>query len=172
MKRVPLGVFWGVTVVLIGVARWGFMTPSEPVSTTRYFGNGVTPMDHDMSDTFVRPVFVNGSGIGAAGRGGGTSLGALSLPAPWHPGLTVRVKWRRCDRFDRNNPVPDSEACRWTEKDVLVHPYSSTAGAWLHILENDEVLIIPTMLGPRHQHYPGPNYPKKNFRKRKESPND
>lgn len=157
MKRAPLGVFWGVTVVLIGVARWGLMPPSKPVSTTRYFGSSVTPMDHDMSDTFVRPVFVNGSGVGAAGRGGGTSLGALSLPAPWHPGLTVRVKWRRCEPYGEN--------CRWTEKDVLVHPYDHSGGTRLHILENDDVLVIPSMLGTRHPDYPGPGYPIKNFDK-------
>lgn len=166
MKRVPLGVFWGVTVVLIGLARWALMPPSEPVSTTRYFGSSVTPMDHDMSDTFVRPVYVDGHWVGAAGTGGSTVAGALSLPAPWHPGLTVRVKWRRCDRFDRNNPVPDSEACRWTEKDVLVHPYDYSGGTRLHILDNNDVLIIPSMLTTRDPDYPGPGFPRKNFFKR------
>ena len=155
MKRVPLGVFWGVTVVLIGLARWALMPPSEPVSTTRYFGSSVTPMDHDMSDTFVRPVYVDGHWVGEAGTGGSTVAGGLSLPAPWHPGLTVRVKWRRCEPYGKN--------CRWKEKHVLVHPYDHSGGTNLHILENDDVLIIPSMLFPNHPDYPGPHYPQKDF---------
>lgn len=157
MKRVPLGVFWGTTVALIGVARWGLMPPSEPVSTKRYFGSSVTPMDHDMSDTFVRPVYVDGHWVGEAGTGGSTVAGALTLPAPWHPGLTVRVKWRRCEPYGKN--------CIWHEKHVLVHPYDHSGGTNLHILDSDDVLIIPSMLFPNHLDYPGPHYPKKDFYK-------
>jgi hypothetical protein len=114
-------------------------------------------MDHDMSDTFVRPVYVDGHWAGEAGTGGGTVAGALSLPAPWHPGLTVRVKWRRCEPYGKN--------CRWNEKHVLVHPYDRSGGTNLHILDSDDVLIIPSMLFPNHPDYPGPHYPQKDFYK-------
>lgn len=167
MRPMSLGAFLGLAVLLIALSRYEKSPPVEPVVKTRYFGTSVTPMDHEASDTFVRPVYVDGGWVGAAGRGGGTVAGALSLPVSWHPGLTVRVKWRRCDRFYRHNPIPDSEACHWTEKRVLVHPYDESGGTNVHILENDDVLIIPSMLSPRHPDYPGPHYPKKNFRLRK-----
>ncbi|WP_410934048.1 DUF3304 domain-containing protein [Pseudomonas sp. W5-01] len=114
-------------------------------------------MDHDTSDTFVRPVFLDGSGVGKAATVGSTVLGALRLPAPWHPGLTGRVKWRRCEPYGKN--------CKWTEKEVLVHPYDKTGATHLHIMENDNVLIIPSMISPRHHDYPGTRYPKKDFYK-------
>ncbi|WP_268796528.1 DUF3304 domain-containing protein [Pseudomonas huanghezhanensis] len=120
-----------------------------------------------MSDTIVRKIYVNGEWLGRAGTGGRTILGALGLPSPWRPGLTVQVKWERCNRFDKHNPVPDSKACKWTEKTVLVHPFSGVGGTWLHILENDEVLIIPSKYEPGHEDYPGPGFPEKDFFKKK-----
>jgi hypothetical protein len=157
--RMNLGMYLGLAAIVIALSRYEKSAPVEPVMETRYFGSGVTPMDHERSDTFVRPVYVNGIGVGEAGTGGSTSFGALSLPAPWHPGLTVRVGWRRCEPYGKN--------CHWTEKDVLVHPYDHSGGTQLHILENDDVLIIPSMLAPNHSDYPGPHYPTKNFVKRK-----
>jgi hypothetical protein len=165
--RMSLGMFLGLAAIVIALSRYEKSPPVEPVVKTRYFGTTVTPMDYEKSDTFVRPVYVNGGWVGAAGTGGKSVAGALSLPAPWHPGLTVRVKWRRCERFYKHNPIPDSEACHWTEKHVLVHPYDKSGGTNVHILENDDVLIIPTMLDPRHPDYPGPLYPEKDFRLKK-----
>jgi hypothetical protein len=166
MKRLSLGAFLGMAVLLIAASRYE-KPPPEPPPKPRYFGTAVTPMDYEKSDTYVQPVYVNGGGVGEAGTGGSTTYGALSLPAIWHPGLTVRVKWRRCEAFYRDNPKSESEACHWTEKDVLVHPYDHSGGTNLHILENDDVLIIPTMLAPNHPDYPGPGYPEKNFDTRK-----
>ncbi|SEQ24468.1 Protein of unknown function [Pseudomonas sp. NFACC02] len=158
MKRLSLGAFLGMAVLLIAASRYE-KPPPEPPPKPRYFGTAVSPMDHERSDTFVRPVYVNGGWVSAAGPGGSTVTGALSLPMPWHPGLTVRVKWRRCQPYGKN--------CRWIEKDVLVHPYDHSGGTNLHILENDDVLIIPTMLAPNNPDYPGPGYPEKNFYARK-----
>ncbi|WP_082060938.1 DUF3304 domain-containing protein [Pseudomonas abietaniphila] len=158
MKRLSLGTFLGMAVLLIAASRYE-KPPPEPPPKPRYFGTAVSPMDHERSDTFVRPVYVNGGGVGAASTGGSTTYGALGLPAIWHPGLTVRVKWRRCQPYGKN--------CRWIEKDVLVHPYDHSGGTNLHILENDDVLIIPTMLAPNNPDYPGPGYPEKNFYARK-----
>lgn len=129
------------------------------------FGTGVTPMDHDPSDTFVRNVFVDGVWVGDAGTGGSTVC-CLTLPVRWHEGLQAKVRWERCDRFDRNNPVPDEKACKWHEKMVPIHPYDEVGMAWLHIVSDEEVLIIPSMLGPGHPDYPGPDLPEKDFFKR------
>ena len=159
MRPMSLGAFLGLAVLLIALSRYEKSPPVEPVVKTRYFGTSVTPMDHEASDTFVRPVYVDGGWVGAAGTGGSSVGGALSLPAPWHPGLTVRVKWRRCEPYGKN--------CRWIEKDVLVHPYDESGGTDLHILENDDALIIPSMLFPEHPDYPGPDLPIKDFRLRK-----
>ena len=104
-----------------------------------------------------------GRGWVRGGRGGKTVLGGISLPYRWRPGLTAVVRWERCDRFDRNHPVPDEEACRWTEKVVPIQKYGEVGHTDLHLLEGDRVLIIPTMLDPRHPAYPGPGYPTKDF---------
>ncbi|RDY67106.1 DUF3304 domain-containing protein [Lysobacter soli] len=127
------------------------------------FGSSVTAMDHDPSDTFVRNVFVDGTWVGEASMGGGIVAGGISLPYRWRPGLTAVVRWERCDRFDRNHPVPDEEACRWTEKVVPIQKYERVGGTWLHLLSDDEVLIIPSMVGPGHPAYPGPDLPTKDF---------
>ncbi|MDR0183169.1 DUF3304 domain-containing protein [Lysobacter arvi] len=127
------------------------------------FGSSVTAMDHDPSDTFVRNVYVDGTWVGEGGRGGKTVAGGISLPNHWRPGLTAVVKWERCDRFDREHPVPDEQACRWTEKVVPIHQYDDVGETWLHILEGDKVLIIPSMLAPGHPDYPGPDFPTKDF---------
>jgi len=119
------------------------------------FGSSVTPMDHDPSDTFVRTVYVNGRWVGSAGMGGKTVLGGISLPNKWHPGLTARVKWERCEPYGKN--------CRWTEKVVPIQRYDDVGHTDLHLLPGDRVLIIPTMLDPAHPNYPGPGYPTKNF---------
>jgi len=164
--RMNLGMFLALAALFIAASKYE-KPPPEPPPEPRYFGTAVSPMDHEISDTFVRPVYVNGGWVGEAGPAGSTVAGALSLPMPWHPGLTVRVKWRRCEAFYKEKPKPDSEACRWIEKDVLVHPYEFSGGTNLHILENDDVLIIPTMLAQNNPDYPGPGYPEKNFYARK-----
>ncbi|MGM3253345.1 DUF3304 domain-containing protein, partial [Escherichia coli] len=77
----------------------------------------------------------------------------------WYPGLTVRVKWRRCEAGTENVPdEPVDEGCRWVEKDVPVQPYTYVAETWLHILESDEVLVIPSALFPSDADYPGARY--------------
>jgi hypothetical protein len=138
--------------------------PSEPVPDPNgSFGSSVTAMDHDPNDTFVRTVYVNGRWVGEASGGGGIVLGGISLPNRWRPRLTAVVKWERCDRFDEKHPVPDDQACRWTEKAVPIHQYDEVGRTWLHLLPGDQVLIIPSMLGPGHPDYPGPDLPTKNF---------
>ncbi|WP_181406257.1 DUF3304 domain-containing protein [Stenotrophomonas rhizophila] len=127
-------------------------------------GGSLTSMDYEPTDTFVRPVYVNGLGGDIAGTGGSTVLSAISLPQRWHPGLTVNVRWRRCARGTFYVPgVPQNEGCRWVEKDVPVHPYTYVGRTWLHIFADDEVLVIPSMKGPNHPDYPGAEFPYKNF---------
>ncbi|WP_409460472.1 DUF3304 domain-containing protein [Stenotrophomonas maltophilia] len=133
-----------------------------------YIGSNLTSMDYEPTDTFVRPVYVNGKGGDMAGDGASTMLGVLSLPARWHPGLTVRVKWRRCEAGTEYVPdEPVDEGCHWVEKDVPVQPYTYVAETWLHIFENDEVLVIPSALFPSDPDYPGARYPYKNFIKKR-----
>lgn len=121
-------------------------------------------MDYEPTDTFVRPVYVNGRGGDSAGAGGSTVLSAISLPQRWHPGLTVHVKWRRCARGTYYIPgIPQDEGCRWIEKDVPVHPYTHVGHTWLHIFADDHVLVVPAMLAPNHPEYPGAGFPHKNF---------
>lgn len=127
------------------------------------FGSSVTPMDHDPSFTYVRKVFVDGNWVGSAGTGGSTVASGISLPVKWRPGLTAVVKWERCEPFFPENPVPDEEACKWHEKVVPIHEYDLVGATHLHIMPGDEVVIIPSMMGPNHPNYPGPGYPEKDF---------
>ena len=152
----------GLACIAVLVLSLAACAPKQP-DPDATFGSSVTAMDHDPSDTFVRNVFVDGTWVGEGGRGGKTVLGGISLPYRWRPGLTAVVRWERCDRFDRNHPVPDEEACRWTEKVVPIQKYGEVGHTDLHLLEGDRVLIIPTMLDPRHPAYPGPGYPTKDF---------
>ncbi|WP_159094825.1 DUF3304 domain-containing protein [Stenotrophomonas sp. ESTM1D_MKCIP4_1] len=134
----------------------------------KYIGSNLTSMDYEPTDTFVRPVYVNGKGGGRASTGASTTLGAISLPTRWYPGLSVRVKWRRCKRnLDYVQGEPEDKGCRWVEKDVAVQPYTYVAETWLHIFENDEVLVVPSALSPRHPDYPGARYPYKNFNEKR-----
>jgi len=143
-------------------------TPTERSSDPNArIGGSLTSMDYEPTDTFVRPVYVNGLGGDSAGTGGSTALGAISLPQRWHPGLTVRVTWRRCRAFYADRPETEEEACRWIEKDVPVHPYTYVGITWLHIFADDQVLVVPAMLGPRHPDYPGARPPYKNFYERR-----
>jgi len=138
---------------------------SEPPT---YIGSNLTSMDYEPSDTYVRPVYVNGKGGDSAGTGGSTMLGVLSLPTRWYPGLTVRVKWRRCRRnIDYVPGEPKDKGCRWVEKDVPVQPYTYVAETWVHIFENDEVLVIPSALFPSDPDYPGASFPYKNFNEKR-----
>ncbi len=130
-------------------------------------GGSLTSMDYEPTDTYVEVVYVNGRGGDIAGTGGSTALGAISLPQRWHPGLTVRAKWRRCRAFYADRPETEEEACRWVEKDVPVHPYTYVGRTWLHIFAVDEVLVIPSMKGPNHPDYPGAEFPYKNFNDRR-----
>ncbi|WP_414539843.1 DUF3304 domain-containing protein [Stenotrophomonas forensis] len=134
----------------------------------KYIGSNLTSMDYEPTDTFVRPVYVNGKGGGRASTGASTTLGALSLPTRWYPGLTVRVKWRRCEAGTGYVPgAPEDKGCRWVEKDVAVQPYTYVAETWLHIFENDEVLVIPSALFPSDPDYPGASFPYKNFNEKR-----
>ena len=154
-------VAWGTSVLLLALLC---MAPAACRDTSHdTFGSSVTPMDHDPSDTFVRQVYIDGHWVGSAGMGGSTVAGGISLPRKWRPGLTAVVRWERCDRYDEKIPVPDEEACRWTEKVVPIHQYDEVGHTDVHILEGYRVLIIPTMLDPTHPDYPGPGYPTKNF---------
>ncbi|WP_159094824.1 DUF3304 domain-containing protein [Stenotrophomonas sp. ESTM1D_MKCIP4_1] len=133
-----------------------------------YIGSNLTSMDYEPTDTFVRPVYVNGKGGDSAGTGGSTMLGVLSLPTRGHPGLMAHVKWRRCEAGTEYVPgEPEDEGCRWVEKDVPVQPYTYVAETWLHIFENDEVLVIPSALFPSDQDYPGASFPYKNFNEKR-----
>ncbi|MDR0183170.1 DUF3304 domain-containing protein [Lysobacter arvi] len=159
-----LGRWWRGAFVLIASLLLAACLPKEPEPDPNgSFGSSVTAMDHDPSDTFVRNVYVDGTWVGEGGRGGKTVAGGISLPNRWRPGLTAVVKWERCDRFDREHPVPDEQACRWTEKVVPIQKYDEVGHTDLHILEGGQVLIIPTMLDPQHPDYPGPGYPTKDF---------
>ncbi|MCA0393529.1 MAG: DUF3304 domain-containing protein [Proteobacteria bacterium] len=158
----------GVPRVIVATLAWLMLLPmlaacaQEPDTV---FGSGVTPMDYVPTDTIVRKVIVDGTWVGEAGTGGSTVC-CLTLPVKWHEGLTATVRWERCDAFDKNNPVPDEIACKWHEKVVPIHPYTEVGRIWLHIVSDDEVLIIPSMLAPDHPDYPGPTYPEKNFFRR------
>ena len=146
--------------------------PKEP-DPNAMFGSSVTAMDYDPSDTFVRNVYIDGVWVGEGGRGGKTVASGISLPNQWHPGLTAVVKWERCDRFYPDHPAPDEKACHWTEKVVPIQKYGDEVGrTWLHLLANDQVLIIPSMLAPNHPDYPGPGYPTKDFFNMKPHPKD
>ncbi len=148
-----------VTVALCACAR-----ADKAYEPPKYIGSNLTSMDYEPTDTFVRPVYVNGKGGDMAGDGASTMLGVLSLPAHWYPGLTVHVKWRRCRRnLDYVPGEPKDKGCRWVEKDVPVQPYTYVAETWVHIFENDEVLAIPSALFPSDENYPGAPYPYKNF---------
>ena len=159
-ERAVIAVLRAVPLALLLVA----CVPSQPQHGPKdTFGSSVTAMDHDPSDTFVPTVYVNGRWVGEAGMGGGIVADGISLPYKWRPGLTAVVKWERCDRFDPKHPVPDEQACRWTEKVVPIHQYDEVGHTDVHLLQGDQVLIIPTMLDPMHPDYPGPGYPTKDF---------
>ncbi|MFE0501763.1 DUF3304 domain-containing protein [Lysobacter soli] len=155
---------WCVTVYAALLALPLAACGSKEPDPNAMFGSSVTAMDHDPSDTFVRNVYVDGTWVGQGGTGGSIVLGGISLPYRWRPGLTAVVKWERCDRFDRARPVPDSEACRWTEKVVPIQKYGELAmSTWLHLLPGNEVELINSPYAPDHPDYPGPGYPTKDF---------
>ncbi|AWH54672.1 hypothetical protein C1924_16545 [Stenotrophomonas sp. ESTM1D_MKCIP4_1] len=159
-KAALLIAYVALSAVLLVI--WKTREVSQPVPT--WIGSNLTSMDYEPTDTFVRPVYVNGKGGDMAGDGASTMLGVLSLPAHWYPGLTARVKWRRCRRnLDYVPGEPKDKGCRWVEKDVPVQPYTYVAETWVHIFENDEVLVIPSALFPSDENYPGAPYPYKNF---------
>ncbi|MDE1198941.1 MAG: DUF3304 domain-containing protein [Pseudomonas sp.] len=125
--------FLGLAAIVIALSRYEKSPPVEPVVKTRYFGTTVTPMDYEKSDTFVRPVYVDGGWVGAAGTGGSSVGGALSLPAPWHPGLTVRVKWRRCEPYGKTpsltqRPVTGLKNMYWFTR--TINPVALTCTSW------------------------------------------
>jgi len=163
-KAALLIVYVALSAVLLVI--WKTRKVPQPVPT--WIGSNLTSMDYEPTDTFVQPVYVNGQGGDSAGTGGSTMLGVLTLPARWHPGLTVRVKWRRCDRnLDYVPGEPKDKGCRWIEKDVAVQPYTYVAETWLHIFEDDEVLVIPGALYPGDPDYPGAGHPYKDFYERR-----
>lgn len=142
--------------MLLALALPGISGCTEQTAAEQEFGTALMPMDNDPSDTFVRQMYINGSYAGNVQSGGGTVLGVLSLPMRWHPGLTVHVRWERCEPYAKN--------CVWHELDAPVHKYEKVGGTWLHIMPGDkEVLIIPSMIGPGHPDYPGPDFPTKDF---------
>ncbi|WP_411852087.1 DUF3304 domain-containing protein [Stenotrophomonas sp. LGBM10] len=148
-----------VVLIAIGQAR----TKPPEAALDRRFSTSLTSMDYEPTDTFVHPVYVDGGGGDSAGTGGSTALRAISLPVRWHPGLTVRVKWQRCKAFYADNPQTEEQACRWVEKHVPVHPYTDVGSTTVHLFADDQILVIPAMLGPRHEDYPGSPPPYKNF---------
>jgi len=155
------------TLAVVALTMAGCTAPERSSDPNARVGGSLTSMDYEPTDTFVRPVYVDGRGGDSAGTGGSTVLSAISLPQRWHPGLTVRAKWRRCRAFYADRPETEEEACRWIEKDVPVHPYTYVGSTWLHIFADDQVLVIPAMLGPGHPDYPGAESPYKSFNKRR-----
>ena len=157
--------WWRGAFVLIASLMLAACLPKEPERDPNgTFGSSVTAMDHDPSDTFVPNVHVNGTWLGSAGTGGSiVGGGGISLPHRWRPGLTATVTWQRCVRLDPKHPISDDEACHWVEKVVPINQYDKVGRTWLHILGGDRVLIIPSMLGPGHPDYPGPDLPTKDF---------
>lgn len=159
--------FW-ISVVLLFVTSSAMYNRAstaakEGKGTTARFNISLTPMDYEPTDTYVQSVYIDGGGVESAGTGGSTVLSAFSLPVRWHPGLTVRVKWQRCKAFYADNPQTEEQACRWVEKDVPVHPYTDVGSPTVHLFADDEVLVIPSMMTPRHEDYAGAPYPYKNF---------
>jgi len=159
-RRRKRGVLHVATLAVVALTMAGCKPTERSSHPTARVGGSLTSMDYEPTDTFVRPVYVDGRGGDSAGTGGSTALGAISLPQRWHPGLTVNVRWRRCARGTFYIPgVPQNEGCRWVEKDVPVHPYTYVGITWLHIFADDQVLVIPAMLGPGHPDYPGAESP-------------
>ena len=166
-RRRKRGVLHAATLAAVALTMAGCNPPERSSDPNARVGGSLTSMDYEPTDTYVDVVYVNGRGGDSAGTGGSTVLSAISLPQRWHPGLTVRVKWRRCRAFYADRPETEEEACRWIEKDVPVHPYTYVGRTWLHIFADDEVLVIPSMKGPNHPDYPGAEFPYKNFYERR-----
>jgi hypothetical protein len=153
--RLVMVFLWLPCLAIAGCLDRGNPSLTAPANAEVMFGSSVTPMDHDPSDTFVRKVYVDGHWVGSAGTGGSIVADGITLPHKWHPGLTAKVGWERCEPYGKN--------CQWQEKIVPIHQYDEVGRTWLHIMSGNEVLIIPSMLAPNHPDYPGPGYPEKNF---------
>ncbi|MGA6180568.1 MULTISPECIES: DUF3304 domain-containing protein [Stenotrophomonas] len=164
--RIGFGVLLFVVTVVVLSSR-DRPAALDGKHTSARFVTSLTAMDYEPTDTFVQPVYVDGGGGDSAGTGGSTVLSALSLPVRWHPGLTVRVKWRRCKAFYADNPQTEEQACRWVEKDVPVHPYTDVSSTNVHLFADDQVLVIPAIMSPRHEDYAGAPHPYKNFYKKR-----
>lgn len=165
------GYLWTGVVLLLIAATAMYDRPStvavDDKVASRRFSTSLTSMDYEPTDTFVQPVYVDGGGGDSAGTGGSTVLSAFALPVRWHPGLTVRVKWRRCNAFYADRPQTEEQACRWVEKDVPVHPYTDVSSTNVHLFADDQVLVIPAIMSPRHEDYAGAPHPYKNFYKKR-----
>ena len=63
----------------------------------------------------------------------------------------------------RGNSPGSGCRIRLIEKVVPIQKYDEVGQTDPHILSGDRVLIVPTMIDPRHPDYPGPGYPTKDF---------
>ena len=81
-------------------------------------------------------------GILQPGTGGGNFTCCVTLPSPWHAGLTVKVEWRNShESFTRVVAVP-------------AYDVTTVSDFNIHFLRSGEVKVFPLHFGLYHAGYP------------------
>jgi hypothetical protein len=105
------------------------------------------------TDVPIGLFYVNGtSGANVASRigsGGGTIICCVSVPAKWHPGLTVTVEWQDDNLYKKD---PDAMASR--EVPVEPYEYFSDGFLWVLFFPNDKIKVYASQWGPRSPNFP------------------
>ena len=107
------------------------------------FGASLTGYNH--TDKFIGAFYVNGAWGGniSQGTGGGSFVCCVSLPNPWHEGLSVTVEWEDEESVmhKRVVPVPQYEARK-------------SSGLKVHFLRSGEIKVFAGEVFLRHRDYP------------------
>jgi hypothetical protein len=105
------------------------------------------------TDVPIGVFYVDGtSGANVASRigsGGGTIICCVSVPAKWHPGLTVTVVWR-----DDNMYMKDPKALASRVVPVEPYEYFSDGFLWVLFFPNDKIKVYASQWGPGAPDFP------------------
>ncbi|MEO8154490.1 MAG: DUF3304 domain-containing protein [Rhizobacter sp.] len=140
-----------IVVLFAACALLGCMpdTPAESATASQSAKSGKTVgaelTGYNHTDKTIAAFYVNGEWGGniTPGSGGGKFVCCIALPAPWYPGLKVKVTWE------------DHEG-KMQAREVAVPEYDpkTLSGFNVHFLRSGEIKVFANRLSLWHSDYP------------------
>lgn len=144
-KQMKLALITGLIAIPVSIFLIvGYYRMSDFFGVGAYKNQGVCVVLVNHTDKIVDEAQLDGHYIGGGvnpyGGGGGVFCGGTSMPAKWHEGLTMNVRWTPASTLLADGSSRYGEEI-WHEKSVTVPYYPRLEKLFVSIFPNDDIRV-------------------------------